>query len=383
MKLKSNPEYFEVVGGNTLVTCEDVYVLGRIDGNCFIRKLNGWNITFDKEIMMSIAGTCFNGKIYSGRIEIVRISNGTIDWVKNLVVKKVGYEGTRDNPIPVYYESLLNVFDIENDGKYLYLNTRDGIVKTDADLNVIWAVTISRQNGTPLNDDIAVSDGIYATRWNHIIKLNKDGELEWAVDLKSDEKIKLEIPKEKKGKTPEFSEIDKYWIDLYTIYAENYVYIAGLAHEHLNNPLYERVYPFLAKLDVDGNLLWARIMNVQYPKPGTYVMEGRIVKDGDRFIAFISNYILFTFDKNGRILDFYVLNGNVEDIGLHDDKIYLAIRPELKEKPSEEATKEITREVKIERRDATSIPINLKTVKQKLKVRRVECYSKVLGSYSV
>ena len=29
--------------------------------------------------------------------------------------KEVSYEGTRENPIPVYYEDILNVFDMESD----------------------------------------------------------------------------------------------------------------------------------------------------------------------------------------------------------------------------------------------------------------------------
>ncbi|MCD6473192.1 hypothetical protein J7K55_08850, partial [Candidatus Aerophobetes bacterium] len=92
-------------------------------------------------------------------------------------------------------------FDMESDGKYLYLNTRGGIVKTDEDLNVVWAVELLRENRNrfgDLNDDISVSDGIYATRWDSVIKLNKDGELEWAISLKSYEKIKRKVEIQKK-----------------------------------------------------------------------------------------------------------------------------------------------------------------------------------------
>jgi len=137
-------------------------------------------------------------------VDIVKIRNGKVVWVKDLAAKRVSYEGTRENPIPVYYEDILNVFDMESDGKYLYLNTRDGIVKTGEDLNVIWAVELLRKNENrfgDLNDDISVSDGIYATRWNSVIKLNRDGEFEWAISLKSDEKVKVKvkIPEEKRN----------------------------------------------------------------------------------------------------------------------------------------------------------------------------------------
>jgi len=109
----------------------------------------------------------FGGNIYAAGVDVVKIKNGKVVWVKDLVAKRVSYEGTRENPIPVYYEDILNVFDMESDGKYLYLNTREGIVKTDEDLNVIWAVELLRKNGDrfgDLNDDISVFDGILNKR---------------------------------------------------------------------------------------------------------------------------------------------------------------------------------------------------------------------------
>ncbi|MCD6494309.1 MAG: hypothetical protein J7K36_11080 [Archaeoglobaceae archaeon] len=60
--------------------------------------------------------------------------DGRIGWIKNLAIKRVGYEGARENPIAVEYEDYLSVFDVESDGEFLYFNTRGGVVKTDEDL---------------------------------------------------------------------------------------------------------------------------------------------------------------------------------------------------------------------------------------------------------
>lgn len=360
---------FEIVEGERIaVDNGNIYVFKFIGKEkskipC-IKMINGWNLTLDRNLWVANVLKNFNGNIYAAGVDVVKIKNRKIDWAKDLVVKRVSYKGTREKPVPVYYEDLLNVFDIESDGRYLYLNVRDGIVKTDRDLNVLWAVSLHR-----LNDDIAVSDGIYATRWNYVIKLNKEGELEWAVSLKSDEKIKIKIPEEKiraaevQGKKiPEFYEEEKYTIELFTVYADVYVYVAGIIREHL--PFYEKDYPFLAKFNSKGELLWAKIINATYIYPGSYYLRGKIIKDGNNFIAWINRNILFVFDENGRVLNFYTLKEIANDIDISNSVIYLAYQQDP------------AKSVEIEKKEASAVPINIKAVRMQLQMKYFECYSK-------
>jgi len=387
-RFNGNPDYrFETIEGINIATDDKNIYIMEINRSLppipHIRA-NSWNLTLNGSLWVSNVLKCFNGNIYAAGVDVVKIRNGKVVWVKDLVAKRVSYEGTKENPIPVYYEDILNVFDIESDGKYLYLNTRDGIVKTDEDLNVIWAVELLRRSGHrfgDLNDDISVSDGIYATRWNSVIKLNKDGELEWATSLKSDEKVKVKvkIPEEKRKaaekegeKVPEFYEVEKYWVDLYAVYAEDCVYVVGLVHERLN----DQDYPFLAKLSSDGEIVWARIVNVTYPTPGTYELEGKIIRDKTTFIAWFSNCILFMFDENGKILNFYILNGEIGDVALTNNTIYIAALPIQIERIEKKPVIVEKREVEIKKIPAVSISISIRAVRHELKVKRIECYPK-------
>ncbi len=390
MKSETSDHRFEIVEGRKISANNDVYVFGFIE-NCtergapYIKMINGWNLTLDEDLWISNVLKCLDGSIYAAGVEIVKIEDGKIAWIKNLAIKRVGYEGTRENPIPVEYEDYLNVFDVESDGEFLYFNTRGGVVKTDKDLNVIWAVVLKGIiSGEPWNDDISVSDGIYLTKGNKIIKLSKDGKLEWAVSLKSKEKIKtkVEIPEEKRKiaekegeKIPEFEELPKYSIELYAVYAEENVYIAGFAHEHLRESPYEEVHPFFAKLSRDGEVLWAEIINATYPS-NTFIEKGKIIKDGKRFVAWVSDYVLFVFDENGNLISFYLLKGYISDLDLRDGTIYLACPPVCEEKLENGEVKFERLGIKVEEKSASVTPIDLLAEKQKLKVESVECYSK-------
>ena len=391
MKFESSEYRFEIVEGRKISANNGVYVFGFIEncterGGPYIKMINGWNLTLDEDLWISNVLKYLDGSIYAAGVEIAKIEDGKIAWIKNLAIKRVGYEGTRENPIPVEYEDYLNVFDIESDGEFLYFNTRGGVVKTDKDLNVIWAVVLKGIiSGEPWNNDISVSDGIYLTKGNKIIKLSKDGKLEWAVSLKSKEKIKrkVEIPEEKRKlaekegeKIPEFEELPKYSIELYAVYAGENVYVAGFAHEHLREPPpYEEVHPFFAKLSRDGEVLWAEIINATYPADH-YVAEGKIIKNGKRFIAWVSNYVLFVFSENGDLIDFYLLKGPVGDLDLRDNTIYIASPVVCREwlENGEEKFERIS--VEIEKRDTSATPIDILTEKLEPKVKNIECYSK-------
>lgn len=360
----SNPDYrFEVVKGyNIAVENGNVHISELTDGKVYIKMLHGWNLTLD--IWNPNVLKSFNGEVYAGGVEVVKIKNGSVEWIKELFEKTAGYEGTRENPIPVYHEINLNVFDIESDGEYLYITTRYEIVKTDADLNVVRAVRL-------LNNDIAVSDGIYATRENQVIKLDKSCEPRWTVALRSDEKIKHEIPEEKRKEAEkegeivsEFVEVEKYYIDLYAIYADDYVYVAGFIREHFSGPPYEIDYPFLVKLSTGGELIWAERVNVTYPEHESNHGEGKIIKDGERYIAWAGNCLL-VFDEDGRVLDFYLLEGEITDVGLNSNTIYLA-------SPWDAS-------VKVERKEASPVPIEIKAVKHQLEVEYIECHSKYVS----
>ena len=392
MKSESSDYRFEIVEGRKISVNNGVYVFGFVE-NCtergapYIKMINDWNLTLDEDLWISNVLKCFDGRIYAAGVDIAKIEDGKVIWIKNLAIKRVGYEGTRENPIPVEYEDFLNVFDIESDGEFLYFNTRGGVVKTDEDLNVIWAVVLKGIiSGEPWNDDISVSDGIYLTKGNNIIKLSKDGKFEWAVSLKSKEKIKrkVEIPEEKRKlaekegeKIPEFEEVPKYSIELYAVYAGENVYVAGFADEYSHElpPWEPEVHPFLAKLSRDGEILWAKIINVTYPS-GTFVGEGKIIKDGKRFIAWVSNYVLFVFDEYGDLIDFYLLEGPIGDLDLRDDTIYIA-RPVVCREWLENGEERFERiNVEIEKRDTSATPIDILTEILEPKVKNIECYSK-------
>ena len=385
MKSESSEYRFQIVEGVGISANNDVYVFGFIE-NCtergapYIKMINDWNLTLDEDLWISNVLKCFDGRIYAAGVDIAKIEDGKVIWIKNLVTKEVSYEGTRENPIPVEYEDFLNVFDIESDGEFLYFNTRDGVVKTDENLNVIWAVKLKGE----LNDDISMSDGIYLTKGNKIIKLSKDGKLEWAVSLKSKEKIKrkVEIPEEKRKiaekegiKIPEFEELPKYSIELYAVYAGENVYVAGFVHEHLCESPYEEVHPFFAKLSRDGEVLWAEIINATYPS-NTFIEKGKIIKDGKRFVAWVSNYVLFVFDENGNLISFHLLKGYISDLDLRDGTIYLTCPSVCEEKLESGEVKFERLGIKVEEKSASVTPIDLLAEKQKLKVESVECYSK-------
>lgn len=394
IKSESSDYRFEIVEGRKISANNGVYVFGFIE-NCtergapYIKMINGWNLTLDGDLWISNVLKCFDGRIYAAGVEIAKIEDGKIAWIKNLAIKRVGYEGTRENPIPVEYEDYLNVFDVESDGEFLYFNTRGGVVKTDENLNVIWAVVLKSESNIRFgdwNDDISVSDGIYLTKGDKIIKLSKDGKPEWAVSLKSKEKIKrkVEIPEEKRKlaekegiKIPEFEEVPKYSIELYAVYAGDNVYVAGFADEYFHElPLWKsEVHPFLAKLSRDGEIFWAEIIDVTYPADH-YVAEGKIIKDGKRFIAWVSNYVLFVFDENGDLIDFYLLKGYISDLDLRDDTIYVASPVVCREwlENGEERFERIN--VEIEKRDTSATPIDILTEKLEPKVKNFECYSK-------
>ena len=385
MNYESSDYRFEIVEGRKISANNDVYVFGFIE-NCtergapYIKMINGRNLTLNEDLWISNVLKCLDGRIYAAGVDIAKIEDGKVIWIKNLAIKRIGYE----NPIPVEYEDYLNIFDIESDGEFLYFNPRGGVVKTDEDLNVIWAVVLKGIiSGEPWNDDISVSDGIYLTKGNKIIKLSKDGKLEWSVSLKSKEKIKrkVEIPEEKRKlaekegkKIPEFEKVPKYSIELYAVYAGENVYVAGFADEHLRESPYEEVHPFLAKLSRDGEILWAKIIDVTYPLD--FVGEGKIIKDGKRFIVWVSNYVLFVFSENGDLIDFYLLEGPIGDLDLRDDTIYIASPVVCRERleNGEERFERIN--VEIEKRDTSATPIDILTEILEPKVKNIECYSK-------
>ena len=385
MNYESSDYRFEIVEGRKISANNDVYVFGFIE-NCtergapYIKMINGRNLTLNEDLWISNVLKCLDGRIYAAGVDIAKIEDGKVIWIKNLAIKRIGYE----NPIPVEYEDYLNIFDIESDGEFLYFNPRGGVVKTDEDLNVIWAVVLKGIiSGEPWNDDISVSDGIYLTKGNKIIKLSKDGKLEWSVSLKSKEKIKrkVEIPEEKRKlaekegkKIPEFEKVPKYSIELYAVYAGENVYVAGFADEHLRESPYEEAHPFLAKLSRDGEILWAKIIDVTYPLD--FVGEGKIIKDGKRFIVWVSNYVLFVFSENGDLIDFYLLEGPIGDLDLRDDTIYIASPVVCRERleNGEERFERIN--VEIEKRDTSATPIDILTEILEPKVKNIECYSK-------
>jgi len=178
---------------------------------------------------------------------------------------------------------------------------------------VIWAVRIPEDIR-----DISVSEEIYAANSGGVVKLNRDGEPEWSVTLESAEKLKMrsEVPEDKrvaaeKGgvELPEFYEYEteRYKTHVFSIHADDFVYVAGLIHDEWN----DQVHPFLAKLSSDGEIVWAKKVNVTYSTPDFYVLSGKLMRNGATFIAWISRCFLFTFDENGRILNFYVLNGEI------------------------------------------------------------------------
>ncbi len=332
---------FEVINGSKVLTCNgSVYVFGS-DDNPWIRKVGGWNVSL-RGVRINEAVGCFRDGIYSGWVEIARISEGKIEWIKYIVVKRVGYEG-RDRAKAVYYNDTLNAFEIANDGKHVYINTREGIVKTDWELNVMWAAEIP--GGVTC---IAVSDGVYAARWNRVVKLSKSGKLEWAESIESE--VETGIPYGK------FNEMGRYEIDVHSIHAGKYVYLTGLAYDRSGNG----VYPFLAKLDSGGGILWAERINVSVTP--VVVRNGRIMSTADTFLAWVAGYLI-SFDSGGNVSAVFKLPDGVRDVAVAKGKVLLAI-------PGCNHPKKVRKVANV-----TATSMSVKAVKQEFEVRRVECHS--------
>jgi len=327
-------------------------------------KGDGWNITLESPHGLRLSDIIsFNNIIYVAGIEIVKVKDSKVRWIKEFMIDVFSYEGTRDNPKQVYYRINLDISEMESDGKYIYLNGGP-IIKTDDNLNIIWAIHAGKIR------DITVSDGIYAVKRNCIIKLDKNGEVEWVVTLKSDEKIKRNIPEEKRkakadeieGKE-EFVEVMRYSVNIFTIYVEDCIYVAGIIED-----IVSKAYPFIAKLSKSGDILWIKVLNSTY---GSYVcIVGKILKCKNNYIVWIDKDILI-FDENGRIIDYYEVNGVVSDIDIIDNKILLtSVEPER---------------VKIEKKDdgLECIQINIKATKGLIETKRIDDKIKVVEHYSI
>ena len=98
-----NSDYrFEIVEGRKISANNDVYVFGFIE-NCtergapYIKMINGWNLTLNEDLRISNILKCFDGRIYAAGVDIAKIEDGRIEWIKDFVTKKVSYEGTREN----------------------------------------------------------------------------------------------------------------------------------------------------------------------------------------------------------------------------------------------------------------------------------------------
>jgi hypothetical protein len=104
-------------------------------------------------------------------------------------------------------------------------------------------------------------------------------------------------------------------------------------------------------------------------------MEGKIIKDGKRFITWVSNCV-FVFDENGDLINFYLIKGPISDLDLEDGTIYVASPVVCREwlENGEEKFERVG--VEVEEKSCSATQIDILTEKLKLKVENVECYSK-------
>ena len=86
--------------------------------------------------------------------------------------------------------------------------------------------------------------------------------------------------------------------------------------------------------------------------------------------------MLFVFDENGDLIDFYLLKGPIGDLDLRDDTIYIASPVVCREwlENGEERFERIN--VEIEKRDTSATPVDILTEILEPKVKNIECYSK-------
>jgi len=122
---------FEIIEGVRVATDgKNIYLMDHADGDSGapplqrIRAVDGWSLTLNESLMVRDLW-CFDGDVYAAGPDVVKIRDGKIVWVKNLVTEMLSYEGLRESPIPVYYEVGLDVLEMESDGEHLYLSTGD------------------------------------------------------------------------------------------------------------------------------------------------------------------------------------------------------------------------------------------------------------------
>ena len=102
MKSESSDYRFEIVEGRKISVNNGVYVFGFVE-NCtergapYIKMINDWNLTLDEDLWISNVLKCLDGTIYAAGVDIAKIEDGRIEWIKDFVTKKVSYEGTREN----------------------------------------------------------------------------------------------------------------------------------------------------------------------------------------------------------------------------------------------------------------------------------------------
>ena len=90
-KSHENPDRrFEIVEGRKISANNDVYVFGFIE-NCtergapYIKMINGWDLTLNEDLRISNILKCFDGRIYAAGVDIAKIEDGRIEWIKDFV----------------------------------------------------------------------------------------------------------------------------------------------------------------------------------------------------------------------------------------------------------------------------------------------------------
>jgi len=280
-----------------------------------LAKLGGWSLTIDPGLPSIYFLKCYRGVVYVGGGRVLAIStNGTPLWSRRLS-ERLEYP----------------VDDIDFDGEHTYLLARSRVVKADLNLDrVYWAVEVSPSLGG--FDGLSASKDniyVYTVDPGYIIRLDGAGRLQWA----------------------KYIEVGGEHASIHAVYAEGeHLYVAGLFRKSLG-----RVHPFIAKLSRDGLLIWSRVLNANYPCPGLYSRdENKIVEHDGLYAAWISQFIIATFDEAGNVLSIYVIvpaDGGysalkVDDVVVVDGKAYLACNAKVRVRPVRPTVMDVDVEVR-------------------------------------
>jgi len=96
VRFNGNPDYrFETIEGISIATDDKNIYIMEINRSLesppipYIRAVIGWNLTLNEGLWVPNVLKYFGGNIYAAGVDVVKIRNGKVVWVKDLVAKRL------------------------------------------------------------------------------------------------------------------------------------------------------------------------------------------------------------------------------------------------------------------------------------------------------